>query len=156
MLLLDPMGITGALTSLKAILDLAKSANDAQLAIKISSEVIEAQSKLLTTQQQAFAMFAENEQLRNELAKYKIFGFHHSVHWRKLPDGDLEDGPFCPVCLAEGVEMRLHLRSSHVDGKHLNFQCPKVHPGPSTREPNGATYKIPRGLIATDKYIQED
>jgi hypothetical protein len=155
MLLLDPLGISGALSSLKAILDLAKSAHDAQLAMKISSEVIEAQSKLLTTQQQALAIFAENQQLRSELEKYRIFSFHHSVNWKKLPH-DTEDGPFCPVCLAGGVEMRLHLRSPHIDGKHLNFQCPKVHAGPNTREPNGATYSLPKELIAPDRYAPKN
>lgn len=154
MLLLDPLGITSALSSLKAILDLAKSANDAQLAMKISSEVIEAQSKLFTTQQQALAIFAENRELHKELEKYKIFDFHHSVHWKTRPE-EAQDGPFCPVCLAEGIEMRLHLRSPHVDGRHLNFQCPKVHPGPNTREPNGATYTIPRELITPDRYTEK-
>jgi hypothetical protein len=39
----DPASISAALGSVKAILDLLKGANDAQLAIRISSEVANVQ-----------------------------------------------------------------------------------------------------------------
>jgi hypothetical protein len=149
----DPLTIGGVFNSLKSIIDLAKNANDAQLALKISSEFIDAQGKLFDFQQQALAVQVENQRLQLELQRYKTFVFHHSVNWRALP-GETEDGPFCPVCLAQGVEMRLYLRSPHIDGKHLNFQCQKIHPGPNTREPNGATYHILKELIPEDRYAQ--
>jgi hypothetical protein len=49
----DPTSITAALGSAKVIIDLLKNANDAQLAMKISSEVANLQGRLIDVQQQA-------------------------------------------------------------------------------------------------------
>jgi hypothetical protein len=105
----DAATVGGALTSLKAILDLVKTANDAQLAARVSIEVIDAQGKLFDIQLEAQALQAENQQLRAEIEKFRSARFHHPVNWRVLADGS-EDGPFCPVCAGVGIEMRLTLR----------------------------------------------
>jgi prophage DNA circulation protein len=67
----DPTTINAALTSVKAILDLLKNANDAQLAMKISSEVANVQGKLIDVQQQALALQNDNQTLRDEIKNLK-------------------------------------------------------------------------------------
>ena len=52
----DPASIVAALTSARNILDLAKNANDAHLAMKISSEVANVQGRLIDVQQQTLAL----------------------------------------------------------------------------------------------------
>jgi hypothetical protein len=98
----DPATVGGALTSLKTIVDLVKGANDTQLAMRVSSEVIEAQGKLFDIQREALALQQENQQLRAEIEKFRSARFHHSVNWRIVADGS-EDGPFCPVCASKCV-----------------------------------------------------
>lgn len=153
----DPASIGAALTSAKAILELLKNANDAQLAMKISGEVATLQGRLIDVQQQVLATQTENEQLRAENQRFKTFRFHHNVSWRAQPDGT-EDGPFCPVCVAEGRDMRLMLRA-HVDqtGTLLHFQCPKSHSEPGAVRDLGrgreAVYSIPRELLPNDRYF---
>jgi hypothetical protein len=49
----DPSTISAALGSANAILDLLKNANDAKLAMAISTEVANVQGKLIDVQQQA-------------------------------------------------------------------------------------------------------
>jgi hypothetical protein len=154
----DPTSIGAALTSAKAILELLRNANDAQLAIKISSEVANVQGRLIEVQQQALALQLENRQLRAEIDKVRSSVFHHSANWRVLPDGS-EDGPFCPVCAGEGVEMRLTLRGV-VDqtGSVWHSQCPKSHlVGVGMeglvgrgREP---VYAIPKDLVPPNRYF---
>jgi hypothetical protein len=52
----DASSIAWALTSTKAIVDLIKNANDAQLAIRINSEIASLQGTLLEVQQQALSL----------------------------------------------------------------------------------------------------
>jgi len=68
----------------------------------------------------------ENQQLRAENEKFRLSVFHHSVNWRVLPDGS-EDGPFCPVCHAEGVDMRLTPREVDQTGEVWSMRCPLPH-----------------------------
>jgi hypothetical protein len=72
----DASSITAALGSAKTILDLLKNANDAQLAMKISSEVANLQGKLIDVQQQALALQQDNQQLRGEIEKFRS-------HWER-------------------------------------------------------------------------
>jgi len=154
----DPASIGAALTSAKAILELLRNANDAQLAIKISSEVANVQGRLIDVQQQALALQVENQQLRAEIDRFQSSIFHHSANWRVLPDGS-EDGPFCPVCAGEGVDMRLALRD-HVEqsGALWHLQCPKSHlAGVGMQGISGRgreiSYAIPKELIPPDRYF---
>ena len=155
----DPASIAAALGSAKAILDLAKNANDAQLAIKISTEVANVQGKLIDVQQQAMALQLENQQLRAEIDKFRSYVQHHSVIWRLRPDG-AEDGPFCPGCVGEGREMRLILRP-HIDqtGAIWHLYRPQVHvPGSAKargwelprQEP---AYSIPKELVPENYFF---
>lgn len=67
----DPASLGAALTSAKVILDPAKGANDAQLAMRISSEIANLQGRLIDVQQQALSLQSENQQLREELRAYR-------------------------------------------------------------------------------------
>lgn len=153
----DPTGISAALGSAKAILDLAKGANDAQLAIRISGEVANVQGRLIDVQQQALTLQTENQQLRAEIEKLRSSIFHHSVNWRVRSDAS-EDGPFCPVCSGQGLDMRLILRGI-VDqtGPVWYLQCPKSHlAGVGLEGIQGKgrelSYVIPKALIPENQY----
>lgn len=153
----DPIIISNAFTSLKAIAEFVKTAKDVQFTLQASQLVTEANGKLFDVQQQALALQAENQQLRVEIERFRSFVFHHSVNWRVQPDGS-EDGPFCPTCVAEGTDMRLVLRE-HVDQTQAfwHLHCPKSHVAPSkapdpgrTREP---VYSIPKELVPENQYF---
>jgi hypothetical protein len=154
----DASSISAALGSAKAILELVKSAKDAQLAMRISSEVANVQGKLIDVQQQALALQQENQQLRAEIENSRSHVQHHSVSWRLRPDGT-EDGPFCPVCVGEGRDMRLIL-VPHVDQtrEHFHLYCPKGHAGvadknrPFHSPKPDPHYVIPKELIP-DNYF---
>ena len=154
----DAATVGGALTSLKTIVDLVKTANDTQLAARVSREVIEAQGKLFDIQREALALQTENQQFRAEIENFRSARFHHSVNWRVMEDGS-EDGPFCPVCVGEGVEMRLVLRGV-VDqtGPLWHLQCPKTHKvGVGAEGIMGRgrelSYPIPKELIPENRYF---
>jgi len=95
----DPASIGAALASAKAILDLLRNANDAQLATKISGEVANVQGRLIDVQQQALALQNENQDLRDEIRQLKA----------KLDD-TVEAEP-CPRCHRKGW----HVESSKID-----------------------------------------
>jgi hypothetical protein len=118
----DLSSLGAALTSVKTLWELAKNAQDAQLAMKISAELGTIQGQLIDVQQQTLAIQQENHQLRGEIAKYKTFVQHHSVMWRQIPDGK-EDGPFCPVCIAADREMRLLVVPQADPGLEYWFLC---------------------------------
>jgi len=156
----DPASIVAALGSAKTILDLAKGANDAQLAIRISTEVANVQGKLIDVQQQALALQQENQELRAEIEKSRSFVQHHSVIWKLRADGT-EDGPFCPACLGEGREMRLILwfQADQTRDYWLTY-CPKGHIdhrvkpqgwNPPKQEP---TYAVPKGLVPENYFFK--
>lgn len=154
----DAASITAALGSAKTILDLLKNANDAHLAMKISGEVANVQGQLIDVQQQALALQQENQALRGEIETLKSRVQHHSVVWRIRADGT-EDGPFCPVCVGDGRDMRLILLP-HVDqtGQRLHLYCPKSHAGAADKHrpfhyPNPEPhYAIPKELVPSDYF----
>jgi hypothetical protein len=154
----DPATIGAALGSAKAILDLLKGANDAQLAVRITSEVANVQGRLIEVQQQALALHEENQRLRAEVDKFHSSVFHHSVNWRVTRDGS-EDGPFCPVCAGEGMDMRLTLRGV-VDqsGQFWHLECPKSHlTGVGLEGLRGRgrelSYVVPKELVPENRYF---
>lgn len=67
----DFSSLGAALASLKTIWDLAKNAQDAQLAMKISAEIANVQGKLIDVQQQAIALQQENQTQRDEINQLK-------------------------------------------------------------------------------------
>jgi hypothetical protein len=67
MVMFDPTSIGAALTSVRALFDLAKNANDAQLAMRISSEVANIQGRLIDVQQQTLALQTENQELKAKI-----------------------------------------------------------------------------------------
>jgi len=155
----DPASITAALGSAKTILDLVKNANDAQLAIKISTEVANVQGKLIDVQQQALALQFDNQQLRAEIDKFRSYVQHHSVTWRLRPDGT-ENGPFCPACVGEGRDMPLILVPG-VDQtrSYWLLYCPRGHVSDRAKS-NGwevrkqePTYAVPKQLVPDDYFF---
>ncbi len=148
---------------MKTAADLARSIRDAAKAGSLKSDefagrvaevydyIIDSKEALLSAQEQGTRLQAENEKLR-------ICVFHHSVNWRRLPDGS-EDGPFCPVCAGEGVDMRLMLRGV-VDqsGPVWHLQCPKSHlAGVGIEGFRGKgrelSYAIPKELLPENRYF---
>lgn len=150
---MDITGISAALGSLKVIFDLLKNANDVQLAMKISAEVANIQGQLIDVQQQTLAIQQDNQALRDQLDKFKTFAHHHPVMWRARPDGT-EDGPFCPPCNAEHLDMRLTpVPNGDQSRDYWLVWCPKGHVDPRAK-PQGfnfprqeATYRVPKNLV---------
>jgi DNA repair exonuclease SbcCD ATPase subunit len=97
--MIDSASIGAALASAKAIVDLVKNANDAQLAMKISGEVANLQGRLIDVQQQALALQQENQDLRNEIRQLQA----------KL--AETVDAEPCPSCHRKGW----YVESSHRD-----------------------------------------
>lgn len=86
----DAASISAAFTSVRAILDLLKNANDAQLAMKISSEVANLQGRLIDVQQRALSLQNENQDLRDQIGRLNV----------KLAE-TVEADP-CPSCRKKG------------------------------------------------------
>jgi hypothetical protein len=89
--------LSGALTSLKTIIEIAKAANNQQL----NAAVLDVQGKLIEVQQQSLALQQENQTLRDELQGIKDtrdtaskLRFDGKVYWKQ----DDPDFPFCPIC----------------------------------------------------------
>jgi hypothetical protein len=141
-------GIGIALSGLKTMLDLSKSVHDANIARKISEEVANIQGQLIDVQQQALAIQQENQQLRSELERFKSFTYHHSVNWKRLPDGS-EDGPFCPVCIAVNREMRLALVPRANQSRDFwMLYCPQTHhPVEGIQTAPGPFFDVPKDLL---------
>jgi hypothetical protein len=133
----DPASIGAALTSVKVILDLAKGANDVQLAIKISAEIANLQGRLIDVQQQALSLQSENQALRDEIRKLRDTSdlersvvFRDGAYWRirsasqgESPAKQEEalDGPFCPSCWTEKKLRRAQV--NQVSGGIVQFLC---------------------------------
>ncbi len=97
----DPASINAAIASTRAIVDLLKGANDAHLALRISSEVATLQGKLIDVQQQAMALQNDNQALRNEINQLKT----------SLAESVAADP--CPNCRKKGW----HVESSTPDAQ---------------------------------------
>ena len=89
MAMFDMTAVSAALASIKALYDLVRNANDAQLALRISGEIANIQGRLIDVQQQALALQEENYRLNEELAQLqrsieeeKLLDFKHGVYWR--------------------------------------------------------------------------
>jgi len=151
----DPATMGAALASLKTIIDLMRNANDAQLTLKISSEIAQVQGKLLDVQQQALTLQVENQQLRDEIRQLKasaedekVFQFMHGVYWKTYDVLSLRedengnritelhwDGPFCPTCKdADKRPVRLRDLGTyegqgkfHCDIHHITLYAPRMN-----------------------------
>jgi hypothetical protein len=118
----DPATMSAALTSIKALLDLARGANDAQLAMRISTEVANLQGKLIEVQQQALELQAENQRLRAEIASFNddrefraTLVFHLDGSYRR--EGPQGEERYCSACLDDdGKRIRLVGATCHVHG----------------------------------------
>lgn len=140
----DTATIGAALTSAKVILELARNANDAQLAMRISVEIANLQGKLIDVQQQAMSLQEENQELRDEVRELRRaareeshFLFVQGVYWKQyeaiVTDNEETsrtqyEGPFCPICKdADGKAVRLRASGNHdfwCDIHKLEFNVP--------------------------------
>jgi hypothetical protein len=96
--MLDLATMGAALGSLKTIVDLTKNANDAQLALKISSEVAQIQGRLLDVQQQALALQTENQELKAALHALTDIRDNYELRERVYFRKGTQDA-YCPLCL---------------------------------------------------------
>ena len=89
--------LSGALTSLKTIIEISKTVNNQQL----NAAVLEVQGKLIDVQQQCLSLQQENQDLRTELKSVRDISdiaaklrYDGQVYWKE----DDQTFPFCPVC----------------------------------------------------------
>lgn len=89
--------LSGALTSLKTIIEISKVVNNQQL----NAAVLDVQGKLIDVQQQSLTLQEENQKIRDELRTLKATNdaagqlrFDGKVYWKQ----DDPDFPFCPIC----------------------------------------------------------
>jgi hypothetical protein len=156
------MEIVAGMSAIKTAWELARALRDAAKAGSLGPDefagrISEVYDYISDSKEAVFDNQEKLRELQAEIERFKTYAFHHSVNWRVLPDGT-EDGPFCPTCVSEGVDMRLQLRD-HVDqsGALLHVQCPKSHfevgsirdPGRG-REP---AYAIPKELVPENRYF---
>jgi hypothetical protein len=143
---LDFTALTGALGALKALTGIAKDVNN----VEFNQRLVEIQQKLLDVQVSFGQILDANRKAEIEAAKATIF--HHSVYWKKLPEG--EDGPFCPICFGDkGKFMPLAFHGPNTMDKNLvNFQCPVQHVAPGQgRQPS---YKLPKEFVPENRYAK--
>ena len=150
----DLTSIGAALGSVKTLWEIAKNTQDAQIAMKISAELGNIQGQLIDVQQQTLSIQEENQRLRGEIDRLKSFTHHHSVAWRQKPDGS-EDGPFCPVCVGRGRDMRLTLvpQVDQSRGFWMLF-CTEAHqPRAGLQAAPGPFYDVPKELFPENYFF---
>jgi len=155
---MDGSSIIAALGGLKSIAEIVKTASDTKLALKINSEIADVQARLIEVQQQALELQGSNNTLRREIERSRAYRQHDSVIW-KLKGDYTEDGPFCPVCISEGVEMRLIQASGYDQSKPYWCLCclkcqtkasPKnIHPMRGRVEP---LFKVSKELVPSNYF----
>jgi hypothetical protein len=143
----DLTAVSGALAALKALIGIAKDVNN----IEFNQKIIELQQKLLDVQINYSALLDENRSLKAEIEAGKAYELHHSVVWKKQPDGS-ELGPFCPICRGkDGKEMPLHFRGPlNSDQETLLFSCPIQHVAKG--EGRNVSYHVPKPLVPEHRY----
>jgi hypothetical protein len=121
--------ITGALTSIKTILDISKTLQDQKIVSAINSAVADVQVKLIEAQQQIMAVQDENRTLKDKLAELQdnkaleaMVTFHDAAYWKKREDGK-EDGPYCPSCWDLSRKLVVPAVSDS-DGRRAILFCP--------------------------------
>ena len=72
-------GIGAALSTVKTLWDLAKSVKDANVGMKITAELGNIQGQLIDVQQKTISIQQTNQELRDELQRYKSFTFIPSI-----------------------------------------------------------------------------
>jgi hypothetical protein len=141
--MIDVSAISAAVTSLRALLDLAKAINNAQISSQVVSAVIEAQSQLLNTQQQALELQEENRRLREEISDLKSNALvfpDSGVRWEKQPDGSYY-GPLCEACWGfKGSKIRLTHDARRSAADYFVYYC-MHHEAP-------VTVRVPRETLA--------
>jgi hypothetical protein len=143
----DASNLTAALTAIGSLIGLAGKADT----VEFNQKIIEVQKGLIATQVDFLKLIEENVRLKADLENGKMWEFHHSVSWKKLPGGT-EEGPYCPACRADRREMPLTMRGLHVSNPDVFlFSCSVDHG--QSRQPRGGLFQIPKNLIKEDRYV---
>ena len=75
--------LSAALTALGSLVGLANKADT----VEFNQKLIEVQKGLMATQVDFMKLLDENAMLKAELTRVHAYDFHHSVIWKKCPDG---------------------------------------------------------------------
>lgn len=97
--MMDISAIGTALSSLKILYDLAKNANDASLATKISTAVADLQGRLLDVQIQSQGLLEENIRLKEQVSELQAaLKKKQEMKFAKGAYYTVDSGPFCQHC----------------------------------------------------------
>lgn len=97
--MVDISALGAALSSLKVLYDLAKNANDASLATKISAAVADLQGRILDVQIQAQGLLEENIKLKEQVAELQAaLKQKEEMKFAKGAYYTTDSGPYCQHC----------------------------------------------------------
>jgi hypothetical protein len=121
---MDLTSFGAALSGLKTISDLLKSASDVNLATRINAEVIGIQGQLINVQQQALSLQNENQELREKLRAIETdqsfrqeLTFKNNVYIKNPSRPDQEI--YCSACLdLDKKRVRIGIEGG-------SYACPK-------------------------------
>jgi regulator of replication initiation timing len=151
--------ITALINAAGAVIGLASKTNTAEA----NQKILELQKRMGEVNQTLAELFQENQtlkeekrQLQDEINAETMYPLRESVRWKKGPDGEADDGPFCPTCFANGRKlMPLHFRSRMQKPNVFSFACPEhgVVPAGTGRAP---MYEIKESSLKPGRYYIPD
>ncbi len=148
------MEIGQGLSAIKTAVELTRSLRDAAKSgtvshVEIAGRIAEVYDYIADAKEALLDAKETIFELQGQVAKNRQYSFHDSVTWKQQSDG--EDGPYCPICEATGLEMRLPLNTV-VDqtGDVFHMECPQPHGGNGIGRP--PHYKVPKSLIPAGRY----
>ena len=131
-----------ATSALSSLIGLAGKADT----VEYNRQVIELQRALMEAQ---VAMQKLTSRC-SELEAQSQWTFHHSVDWKLNLDGT-EDGPYCPICRADGKVMPLAVsRGIPKDQTQRGFVCPIEH---ERTIRTSSSYYVPSHLVKDNRYV---
>ena len=113
------------------MIGLANKANS----VEANQKILELQKRLSDVQQTFTELVEKNQNLREENRKLQgeidaesMYPFRESVRWKKSSDPFGDDGPFCPICFANGkILMPLRFLNRTTGSNSLTFKCTEGH-----------------------------
>lgn len=126
------MSKTQALRDLYRALQTAEISNEIRMLLEKKISILESEredDKMLISRLQN-----ENQELKEKLSNLDPTGFVESegLLWKKRPDGEIEDSPYCPECNSHPVMHTFPPRG--ISKPHL-WKCPNSHSFSYIKEP---------------------